>query len=63
MDDKWDNMNTAPKDGTMIMVKGYIDVTQKDKVINRPARFSPAYNMWVCRNGQIIFPSQWKPIL
>lgn len=63
-DNPWQkNIDSAPKDGTYIMVNGYIDTTKKDILINMPAAWNPHYKHWVTRRGQVIFPVKWKPIV
>lgn len=58
----WNDMRSAPLDGTMVMVNGYTDVTKKDRLINMPARWNPHFKFWSTRRGQVIFPIKWKPI-
>lgn len=54
----WQNMTTAPKDGTIITMIGHIDAFTKKKHTYR-GYFRNGYFITV--GGWIIFPDKWKP--
>lgn len=56
----WKEMDTAPRDGTTITMKGHIDTHTKAKGTYRGS-FNKEYNTFVTTGGWIIFPDKWKP--
>lgn len=59
----WQAPESAPKDGTYILVDGYYDTSTPNRLIKIPASWNPFYKHWVTRKGQIIFPVKWKEII
>lgn len=54
-------MDTAPRDGTTIEMRGHIDTHTREKRW-RQGLFHAESQTWMTTTGWILFPDYWRPL-
>lgn len=58
---QWKPMDSAPRDGSTIEMKGHIDTVTRLKSV-RTGLFDAECGHFITTSGWILFPDAWRPV-